>query len=159
MARYLIQDFFGEVYKPLKKTDWLPGSVAASALACFMWGYLLYSGDISSIWALFGVSNQLMASVGLIIGATVILKIADKRRYMLTCLIPLAYLYVTVNYAGYWMIKNVYFNAEAAGFSVLNGILSIIMLVLGLVIMAAAIKKWTEIWRDPALRMEPSIPG
>ena len=58
-----------------------------------------------------------------------------------------------------WMIKNVYFNAEAAGFSVLNGILSIIMLVLGLVIMAAAIKKWTEIWRDPALRMEPSIPG
>ncbi|MDI5791447.1 carbon starvation CstA 5TM domain-containing protein [Bacillus licheniformis] len=63
---------FGEVYKPLKNTDWLPGSVAASALACFMWGYLLYSGDISSIWALFGVSNQLMASVGLIIGATVI---------------------------------------------------------------------------------------
>ncbi|BCE15838.1 hypothetical protein RSC3_03194 [Bacillus paralicheniformis] len=159
VARYLIQDFFGEVYKPLKKTDWLPGSVAASAVACFMWGYLLYSGDISSIWALFGVSNQLMASVGLIIGATVILKIADKRRYMLTCLIPLAYLYVTVNYAGYWMIKNVYFNAEAAGFSVLNGILSIIMLLLGLVIMAAAIKKWTEIWRDPALRMEPSIPG
>lgn len=49
-----------------------------------------------------------MASVGLIIGATVILKIADKRRYMLTCLIPLAYLYVTVNYAGYWMIKRLF---------------------------------------------------
>ena len=57
-----------------------------------MWGYLLYSGDISSVWALFGVSNQLMASIGLIIGATVVLKIADKRWYMLTCLVPLAYL-------------------------------------------------------------------
>ncbi|AEP87721.1 carbon starvation protein CstA [Bacillus spizizenii] len=159
VARYLIQDFFGEVYKPLKKTDWIPGSVFASALACFMWGYLLYSGDIGSIWALFGVSNQLMASVGLIIGATIVLKIADKRRYILTCLIPLAYLYVTVNYAGYWMVRNVYLNPEAAGYSVLNGVLSIIMLLLGFIIIVAAVKKWAQMWRDPSLRMEASIPG
>ncbi|HCO79355.1 MULTISPECIES: carbon starvation protein CstA [Bacillus] len=159
VARYLIQDFFGEAYKPLKRNDWLPGSVFASALACFMWGYLLYSGDIGSIWALFGVSNQLMASVGLIIGATVVLKIADKRRYMLTCLIPLAYLYVTVNYAGYWMVANVYLNPEASGYSVLNAVLSIIMLILGFVIIVFAIKKWIEIWRDPALRMETPITG
>ncbi|MDR0126615.1 MULTISPECIES: carbon starvation protein CstA [Bacillus] len=159
VARYLIQDFFGEAYKPLKRNDWVPGSVFASALACFMWGYLLYSGDIGSIWALFGVSNQLMASVGLIIGATVVLKIADKRRYMLTCLIPLAYLYVTVNYAGYWMVVNVYLNPEASGYSVLNAVLSIIMLILGFVIIVFAIKKWVEIWRDPALRMETPITG
>ncbi|WP_338527410.1 carbon starvation protein CstA [Bacillus sp. MAG717A] len=159
VARYLIQDFLGEAYKPLKRTDWVPGSVFASALACFMWGYLLYSGDIGSIWALFGVSNQLMASVGLIIGATVVLKIADKRRYMLTCLIPLAYLYVTVNYAGYWMVANVYLNPEASGYSVLNAVLSIIMLILGFVIIVFAMKKWVEIWRDPALRMETPITG
>ncbi|QIW80946.1 carbon starvation protein CstA [Bacillus tequilensis] len=159
VARYLIQDFFGEVYKPLKKTDWIPGSVFASALACLMWGYLLYSGDIGSIWALFGVSNQLMASVGLIIGATIVLKIADKRRYILTCLIPLAYLYVTVNYAGYWMVRHVYLNPEAAGYSVLNGVLSIIMLVLGFIIIVAAVKKWAQMWKDPNLRMEASIPG
>ncbi|MGO1136088.1 carbon starvation protein CstA [Bacillus subtilis] len=158
VARYLIQDFFGEVYKPLKKTDWIPGSIFASALACLMWGYLLYSGDIGSIWALFGVSNQLMASVGLIIGATIVLKIADKRRYILTCLIPLAYLYVTVNYAGYWMVRNVYLNPEAAGYSVLNGVLSIIMLVLGFIIIVAAVKKWAQMWKDPSLRMEASIP-
>ncbi|MGG1199737.1 carbon starvation protein CstA [Bacillus inaquosorum] len=159
VARYLIQDFFGEVYKPLKKTDWIPGSVFASALACLMWGYLLYSGDIGSIWALFGVSNQLMASVGLIIGATIVLKIADKRRYILTCLIPLAYLYVTVNYAGYWMVRHVYLNPEAAGYSVLNGVLSIIMLLLGFIIIVATVKKWAQMWKDPSLRMEASIPG
>ncbi|PCK20555.1 carbon starvation protein A [Bacillus pumilus] len=159
VARYLIQDFFGEAYKPLKRNDWIPGSVFASALACFMWGYLLYSGDIGSIWALFGVSNQLMASVGLIIGATVVLKIADKRRYMLTCLIPLAYLYITVNYAGYWMVANVYLNPDASGYSVLNAVLSIIMLILGVVIIVFAMKKWAEIWRDPALRMETPISG
>ncbi|MCM3185271.1 carbon starvation protein CstA [Priestia megaterium] len=149
VSRYLIQDFFGEFYKPLKRVDWLPGSIFASALACFMWGYLLFSGDIGSVWALFGVSNQLMASIGLIIGATVILRIADKRSYMFTCLIPLAYLYVTVNYAGYWMVKNVYLNEAAAGYSILNATLSIIMLILGLIIMIAAIQKWTQLWRTP----------
>jgi carbon starvation protein len=117
-----------------------------------MWGYLLFSGDISSVWALFGVSNQLMASIGLIVGATVILKIADKRWYMLTCLVPLAYLYVTVNYAGYWMVKNVYLNPDATGYSVLNAILSIIMLVLGIIIVVTAIKKWMELWNNPNLK-------
>ncbi|WP_442603107.1 carbon starvation protein CstA [Paenibacillus sp. KN14-4R] len=149
VARYLIQDFFGDFYKPLKRTNWLPGNIFASALACFIWGYLLFSGDISSIWALFGVSNQLMASIGLIIGATIVLKIADKRWYMLTCLIPLAYLYVTVNVAGYWMIKNVYLNTASKSYSVLNGVLSIVMLVLGLIIIIAAIKKWMELWKTP----------
>ena len=58
VARYLIQDFFGEAYKPLKRNDWVPGSVFASALACFMWGYLLYSGDIGSILGAIWGFNQ-----------------------------------------------------------------------------------------------------
>jgi carbon starvation protein len=160
VARYLIQDFFGELYRPLKRIDWAPGAVFASALACFFWGYLLYSGDISSVWALFGVSNQLMASIGLIVGATVILKIADKRRYMLVCLIPLAYLFVTVNVAAVWMVKHVYLNPEAAGYSVLNGTLSIIMLVLGIVIIIAAIRRWIPLFRMPKhMRQEAPIPA
>ena len=149
VARYLIQDFFGEFIKPLKRTDSLGANIFASALACFIWGYLLFSGDISSVWALSGVSNQLMASIGLIVGATVVLKIADKRWYMLTCLVPLAYLYVTVNVGGYWMIKNVYLNPDAGGYNVLNGALSIIMLGLGLVIMVASILKWVKLSKLP----------
>lgn len=156
VARYLIQDFFGEFYKPLKRVDWMPGNIFASALACLMWGYLLYSGDIGSVWALFGVSNQLMASIGLIVGATVILKIADKRAYMLTCLIPLVYLFATVNYAGYWMVKNVYLNPAAAGYNVLNGVLSIIMLGLGLVIIVTAVKTWMHTWNNPQLKGRPT---
>jgi carbon starvation protein CstA len=73
---------------------------------------------------------------------------------MLTCLVPLAYLFVTVNYAGYWMIKNVYLNPDAAGYSMLNGILSIIMLILGVIILISAIKKWSEMWSTPQLKMD-----
>lgn len=152
VARYLIQDFFGDVYKPLKRVDWLPGSIFASALACFIWGYLLYSGDISSIWVLFGVSNQLMATIGLVIGTTVVLKIADKRWYVLTCVVPLVYLYVTVNYAGYWMIKNVYWNTASAGYKPLNGGLSVTMLILGFIVLIFALKKWAKLWKSPRFK-------
>ncbi|MBM7699421.1 carbon starvation protein A [Kurthia huakuii] len=148
-ARYLIQDFLGNVYKPLKKTDWIPGAIFASALACIMWGYLLNSGDIASVWALFGVSNQLMASIGLACGVTYVLKVADKRIYALTCFIPLVYLYVTVNVAGFWMVKNVYWNGAASGFNVLNGVLSCVMLALGVVIVIASAMKWKQQWQDP----------
>lgn len=149
VARYLIQDFLGDFIKPLKRVDSWGANIFASALACFLWGYLLYSGDISSVWALFGVSNQLMAAIGLIIGTTIILKIADKRWYVLTTIIPLVYLYITVNVAGYWMVKNVYLNTASEGFNALNGVLSIIMLILGLVIVVTSIKKWSELWKIP----------
>lgn len=150
VARYLLQDLLGDVYAPMKRLDWVPGSILASVLACLAWGYLLTSGDINSVWALFGVSNQLMASVGLIIGATIILRLAQKRVYMLTCLIPLAYLFVTVNVAGYWMIANVYLNKAAKGYNPFNAGISIIMLVLGFVILVAALKKWRELFQARA---------
>jgi carbon starvation protein len=145
VARYLIQDLGGDLYAPLKRLDWMPGSVGASILACLAWGYLLNSGDINSVWALFGVSNQLMAAIGLAVGATMILRLSAKRRYMLTCLVPLSYLYVTVNYAGYWMIANVYLNPAAKGYNPFNGAISIIMLVLGVIIMVSAVRKWGEL--------------
>ncbi|WP_215778851.1 carbon starvation protein A [Paludibacterium sp. B53371] len=150
VARYLIQDFGGDFYAPLKKIDWMPGAIGASVLACALWGYLLMSGDINSVWALFGVSNQLMASIGLIIGATIILRLSHNRGYMLTCLVPLAYLYVTVNYAGFWMISHVYLNPAAKGYSVFNATISAIMLVLGVVILISALGKWKQLLaRDP----------
>ena len=145
VARYLLQDFLGDVYAPLKKLDWMPGMLGTSFVACFAWGYLLCSGDIGSIWVLFGVSNQLMASIGLIIGATVVLRLGTKPAYALICLAPLAYLYVTVNAAGLWMITNVYLNPQSAGFNRLNGILSIVMLILGVVILVTAFTKWREL--------------
>ncbi|GAA0578104.1 carbon starvation CstA family protein [Rhizomicrobium electricum] len=144
IARYLLQDLSGAFYAPLKRVDWTPGMLATSFVACLLWGYLLASGDISSIWALFGVSNQLMASVGLIIGATVILKLSRRFSYMLTCLIPLAYLFVTVYTAGIWMVRHVYLNPAAKGYNVFNGSITIIELVLGAVILIAALGRWIK---------------
>jgi carbon starvation protein len=152
IARYLLQDLTGTFWAPLKRADWTPGMLITSLVACLLWGYLLASGDISSIWALFGVSNQLMASVALIIGATVILRLSRRRSYMLTCLVPLAYLLVTVYTAGIWMARHVYFNPMAKGHNLFNGTITVIELVLGVVILAAALLRWRKMFgkEEPA---------
>jgi carbon starvation protein len=144
IARYLLQDLAGTFYAPLKRVDWTPGMLAASFVACLLWGYLLASGDISSIWALFGVSNQLMAAVGLTIGATVILKLSRRFAYMLTCLIPLGYLFVTVDTAGIWMVRHIYLNPAAKGFNLFNGAITLVELALGAVILLAALVRWIK---------------
>lgn len=146
VSRYLIQDLLGDFIPAMKRLDSMPAAIVASVIACVLWGYLLLSGDISSVWALFGVSNQLMASVGLMIGATIVLRLAKKRAYVLTCLIPLAYLFVTVNYAGYWMVANVYL-APGKGYNLFNAVIASTMLVLGFVIMAASVKRWIVLWK------------
>jgi carbon starvation protein len=142
IGRYLLQDLGGAFYAPLKKVDWTPGMLVTSFAVCSAWGYLLASGDIASIWALFGVSNQLMASVGLIIGATVILKLSRRFSYMLTCLIPLAYLFVTVYTAGVWMVVHVYLNPAVKGYNLFNATITLIELVLGAIILVAALGRW-----------------
>lgn len=147
VSRYLIQDLLGDFFPAMKRLDSMPAAIIASVIACVLWGYLLLSGDISSVWALFGVSNQLMASVGLMIGATIIMRISKKRIYALTCLIPLAYLFVTVNYAGYWMISNVYLAAGTKGYNLFNAVIASSMMVLGLVIMFASVKRWVVLWK------------
>ena len=147
VSRYLIQDLLGDIFPPMKRLDSMAAGITASVIACVLWGYLLLSGDISSVWALFGVSNQLMASVGLMIGATIIMRISKKRIYALTCLIPLAYLFVTVNYAGYWMIANVYLNAGTKGYNLFNAVIASSMMVLGFIIMFASLKRWAVLWK------------
>ena len=147
VSRYLIQDLLGDLFPAMKNLNSLPAGITASIIACVLWGYLLLSGDISSVWALFGVSNQLMASVGLMIGATIVMRLSKKRIYALTCLIPLAYLFVTVNYAGYWMISNVYLNAAGKGYSLFNAVIASSMLILGFVILVASLKRWAVLWK------------
>ena len=78
---------------------------------------------------------------------------------MLTCLIPLAYLYVTVNYAAYWMVAHVYFNSAAKGFNLFNGTISIIMVALGAVIMVASVLRWVTLWQARSEGMTGDVPA
>ncbi|MBM7866077.1 carbon starvation protein A [Heliobacterium gestii] len=144
VARYIVQDFFGQVFPKLKDNDWTPGVVGVSVVVCFLWGYLLYGGDIATVWPLFGVSNQLLASLALAIGTSLILRKTGKVLYGLVTAIPMVYLFASVMTAGYWTIVNQYLPAN----NMMNTVLSSIMMGLSVVVMGDALIKWYSIIKE-----------
>lgn len=139
VARYILQDLLGYVCKPFTNHAWRPGVVLASAVVSVSWGYLLYTGDISSIWPLFGVTNQTLSALALAIGTTVILRIARNKAYALTTAVPCAFLTVVTFCAG-WLNFQTF---RAKGLPV-SAWLSLGILVVVAVVIADNIRVW---WR------------
>ncbi len=157
VARYILQDILGTyVYAPLKETSWWPGILFTSAIVTCSWGYLLYSGDVATIWPLFGVANQLLAVIALALGTTIILKIAPKKSYALVTFAPLVFLATTVILAGTMNVQMFFKRGDALGTT--NGTVSIVLIILTVVTLADSIRLWLQLLKtDKPVGMNTEI--
>ncbi|BEH09101.1 MULTISPECIES: carbon starvation CstA family protein [Geobacter] len=147
VARFLLQELGSRVYAPLGQPRWLPGIIATSLMVVVAWSYLIWSGNVSTIWPMFGVSNQLLAAIALGIGTTVLIK-GGKVRYAWTTALPMAFMYVTT-FAASWQLTGSFLRkaataptaAEALTFRV-NGALVAVMAILAVVTLGDMLHKW-----------------
>ncbi|MFV8984395.1 carbon starvation CstA family protein [Serratia fonticola] len=103
-GRFMLQDLLGNFVPFLKKTDSLVAGIAGTAGCVGLWGYLLYQGvvdplgGVKSLWPLFGISNQMLAAVALVLATVVLIKM-KRTKYIWVTVIPAVWLLICTTYA------------------------------------------------------------
>jgi carbon starvation protein len=147
VARFLLQELGSHVYAPLGRQRWMPGIIATSLLVVAAWAYLIHSGSISTIWPMFGVSNQLLSAIAFGVGTTVIIK-SGKAKYAWTTFIPMVFMFTTTLTAS-WELVGIFRDkaakaataAESLNFAV-DAFLVLLMAALAIISLADMLHTW-----------------
>jgi carbon starvation protein len=160
IGRFLLQEFGGRLWKPFGRTQWLPGSLLSTALIVLGWAYFIWTGNISTIWPMFGVANQLLAAVALAVGTAIILNIG-RARYAWVTFLPLCFVATTTITAGYMSVRDSFWpmavgdNPALQVQGYVNTICTVIMMICVIIILAASARRWLRVLtgRVPALEL------
>jgi carbon starvation protein len=127
VARYVLQELLGKVHKPFTNTRWLPGNLVTTTLVVFAWGYLIYTGSISTLWPLFGTGNQLLATIALAVCTTFLINMGRAKYAWLTA-VPMLFVGVTTLTAGVLSIKNIFWPLTKVPGKMVTGYLDSILM-------------------------------
>jgi carbon starvation protein len=146
VARYLIQEMAGRVYAPFRRMNWWPGVMVSSSLVVGAWAYLIGTGSISTIWPMFGAANQLLGTLALCIGTTVLIKMW-KSHYLWVTAAPMLFvgaITLTGSYEmfGMFLTKAAMLPAGEAFALYLDAALVAVVAILGLIVLSDSMKQW-----------------
>ena len=157
VARFIVQEFLGKIYRPFEKADWLPGTLISSGLVVFAWSYFILTGSISTIWPMFGIANQLLAVIALCVGTTVLINMG-RARYAWVTLAPMLFVAVTTLTAGWQSIWQNFLPLAAQpgkGFvGTLNAALTAFMMGWAVVMMVHSAVRWRRALSRPPASQE-----
>jgi len=147
IGRFLMQEFMGRVSPELGKSTSKPGALIATSLIVAGWTYFILTGNISTIWPMFGIANQLLACTALCVGTTIILREAKKKTYAIVTLGPLLFVGTTTITAGVESIRRIFLPLMAAPATRTLGLVNvavtgILLVCVALVIVGSAIRWW-----------------
>src|ERR1039457_4111498 len=132
VARYVLQELLGKVNKNFSNTAWLPGNLITTFFVVLGWGYLIYTGTISTIWPLFGTGNQLLATIALSVCTTFLINMG-KARYAWITAIPMCFIGITTVTAGVLSILDIFWPLTAQPGQKLTGYLDSALMVVFIV--------------------------
>jgi carbon starvation protein len=170
VTRYMLQEVGGIAFPALRSWRGLAPAVLFSALAVAAWGYFVWTGTVSSVWPMLGVSNQLLAAFALAVGTSVLINMG-RARYVWCTLLPLAFMCVNTLTAG-WLNLSVNYlrpQLQAGATSLLEAfarapaparmqcLVTLVVMALLVVIMLDSVSRWVEVWRGRRARV-PSAP-
>jgi carbon starvation protein len=127
VARYVLQELMGKASPKFGDAHWWPGNLFTTFVVTFAWGYLVYTGNISTLWPLFGTGNQLLATLALAVGTTFLVNMG-KARYAWITAIPMAFVGVTTLTAGVLSIKNIFWPMTANPKTAFTGYLDSVLM-------------------------------
>ncbi|WP_411812138.1 carbon starvation protein A [Chryseobacterium scophthalmum] len=140
VGRFFLQEMLGSVIPKFNDKNWTPGIIISSLLFTFAWGYLVFTGNVSSIWPLFGISNQLLAACGLIVCTTMLIRL-NRGKYALCSAIPGVFMAIITFWAGYIQVMDIYIPKQ----QYLLATLAVVAMVLMLVVFVGAFRKWYQL--------------
>jgi carbon starvation protein len=140
VARYIFQELIKFANPRWGSAKNWPAIIISGGVISFLWGYLVFNGDISTIWPMFGVANQLLATLALAVGTVYILKHTKKWQYGLVTFLPSIFMFATTVAAGIMNVTGNYLPKRTFQGN-LNAALSIIMIALVVIIFFESLKK------------------
>ena len=163
IARFLLQETAGRVYEPLGRPHWLPGAILASGFVTACWAFLIWTGEILTIWPMFGIANQILAVLALTLVTTWLVN-SGRGKYAPLTILPMMFVVSTTLTAAKTMVFGVFADKVTDGRALIDagktddgvkllvtGYLNIGMTVFVVacvgVLLLWAVARWVSVWR------------
>jgi len=156
IGRFLMQEFLGRFSPELGKSNSQVGAFLATGLIVGGWTYFILTGNISTIWPMFGIANQLLACAALCVGTTIILRESPKKSYAWVTIGPLCFVGTTTLTAGVQSLFTIYYPMSQVAATHVTGLVNLVvvsLLLCGvLCIIFGSVSRWLTLLktRTPA---------